>query len=688
DPSQHFGKTDGLYFPRGTNRTVIFAAGLWVGALVNGNPRVTVAEHTSEWGPGPMEDGTYSADVGRFHVYKVDRSDDANTNPDYANWPWEDSAPNLLAADGSDSLDADGNLIPLVLGDQALWAVYNDADAKRHISDLGSTEPLGLEVKQYIFAFARSGALGNSIYLRYEIVNHGSNLLEDTYVSIWCDADVGDAFDDLVGCDTVRGIGYAYNQGPDDIYGQEAPAVGFDFLQGPMVPSPGDEARLRGRTIADYRNLPMTTFSNYDNGVDPRNAIESYNLMRGLGLDGEPVIDPDGNPTTFQFAGDPVTGEGWNDAYGDDRRFMMSSGPFTMAPGDTQEVVIAVLVGQGADHIGSITALKSTDEQVQAVFDLDFIIPFPPPQPTVWSQPLSGQIELVWSRDAEGDVQESEILGQRFVMEGYNVYQGETKTGPWRRIGTFDLDNDITKIYRDRFDSDIGAVQRVVAQSGSNSGLTNHLTIDVDRFTGRGLVAYNPYYFAITAYSYDELNVEEFQVGANVIGHLTEDLESRIEGIEIVPRSLAVELLDTAVHIAGQSEGTVVIRTLEPDSVVTSDYLVTFNDDLSWNLDNLTTDTRVLADQTNSTGDYYYELLEGIMVQVIGPEPDIKDVTWSGSAEPWATSIAWGGRFYGEGVDMGAWFFGSSIEDARELVPVEIRFSPTNTQQAYRYVRG
>src|SRR5690606_26581214 len=89
-----------------------------------------------------------------------------------------------------------------------------------------------------------------------------------------------------------------------------------------------------------------------------------------------PTVNPEtGEVTTFAVSGDPVTQTGWVDESAADRRFMMSAGPFTMAPGDTQEVVAAVIVAQGADPLNSIIALKEVDRQAQIVFDLNFDIP-------------------------------------------------------------------------------------------------------------------------------------------------------------------------------------------------------------------------------------------------------------------------------------------------------------------------
>lgn len=46
----------GLFFPKGTDRSVIFASGLWLGARVGSEVRVSVAEYSSEY------------EIGRAHV--------------------------------------------------------------------------------------------------------------------------------------------------------------------------------------------------------------------------------------------------------------------------------------------------------------------------------------------------------------------------------------------------------------------------------------------------------------------------------------------------------------------------------------------------------------------------------------------------------------------------------------------
>ncbi|QQS38358.1 MAG: T9SS type A sorting domain-containing protein [Ignavibacteriales bacterium] len=53
-----------------------------------------------------------------------------------------------------------------------------------------------------------------------------------------------------------------------------------------------------------------------------------------------------------------------------ERRLLMGFGPITFAPGDTQEVVIAIIIARGSDNIQSVAELKKKAITVQKFFDL------------------------------------------------------------------------------------------------------------------------------------------------------------------------------------------------------------------------------------------------------------------------------------------------------------------------------
>lgn len=608
----------GLRYPKGTTQTALFAAGMWVGAQVNDTIRTCVAEYSQEYTPGPMLGGTFQVDQSAFKNYRLEAGN--TTSDDYLNWPYLDPP----AGQGA---PRDSALNPLLLGDVTLWSVYNDADPGEHSNgSAGRTKPLGLEIQQTTFAYNRGGALGNIIFIKFRIINKGGNRLDSTYISIWSDPDLGDASDDLVGCDTTLSLGYCYNETSNDaVYGVSVPAVGFDFFRGPIV---YDSLGVAIDTLG------MTSFNKYINGEDPTSATEAYHLMQGLHRDGSPVHEND-NPldpiTTFQFAGDPVTSTGWLDGTGNDRRLQLSSGPFTMAAGDTQEVVCALIVGQGPNRLASISDLKDKDAAAQIVFDLNFDIPSPPPNPSIYVHPLDRGIRLIWGSEPVGTNSENVNLGQDFHFEGFRVWQlasNNTKVPP-KLIATIDEDDSVSFIYTDLFNSQKGGTERTLVIAGENTGLQFSRDITTDAFRGGRLVNNKEYHFAVTSYSFDVNNTSTYFLGLNPIGTIAEVLESGFKIVTTTPRGSnavqTVQATQTAGELLG---GQVVVEQLQPNVLADSLYRVIFAPDESWTVvyagSGDTTevytasgDTLQVTGQTNLSGDFDYPIVNGFMPRVI-----------------------------------------------------------------------
>lgn len=609
DDGGFYGKNDGLYYPardpnKSDNTSVIYAGGIWVGALVNDAVRVAVAEYSQDFTPGPMIGSAPSPDNERFRVYKIRRGD--TSSDDYVNWPVQDGAP----------VDEEGN--PLLIGDQTMWCVYNDANAANHNS--GATLPLGIEVQQTIFGFSRTGALGNCIFAKFLIINKGTNMLEDTYISCWADPDLGGAADDLVGCDVDLSLGYCYNStNADNAYKSNPPAVGYDFFQGPIVPSEGDTAYVSGRPVPDYMNLGMTSFNKYINGTDPDSPEEIYNYMKGLLPDGSPLVNEvTGQVTTYFVDGDPVTGTGWLDNTPADRRYMQSSGPFTMSPGDTQEVVIGIIVGQGTDRLTSITALKFNDQFAQTAFDLNFDLPQPPSPPVVQAEVQNGEVILSWGT-------ESEVNPGDFPFQGYNVWQSATGS-TWRRIATYDVIDGAAVIFDDQFDLESGVVVNKPVQFGTDSGIKRHFSTKDDKILGGPLRNMSDYFYAVTAYSYDPLATPK-----------TLENPQQETRVNLIPQrpipeneflSANSDTLDNE-RISGISDGRVVAFTVHPMDVTGHTYEVTFEEDgeggFIWFVRDMDTDSFVVVDNANQTGDNDYPIFDGIQIKVFGAPNGLKE---------------------------------------------------------------
>lgn len=672
----------GLIYPKGSTKTAVFAAGLWIGAKVGPDIRVAVGEYSQEFTPGPMAGGTFQPDAPEFRNYRIERG--GAGYGDYLTYAVPQGAP----------LDSLGD--PLLLGDAAIWSVFNDADPGVHTNDAGSTDPLGVEVQQTVFAFNRAGPLGNTIFVKWKILNKGSDTLDSTYVSVWSDPDLGGFTDDLVGCDTTLSLGYCYNAtNSDGQYGSRPPAVGYDFFRGPIVQvSPGV-----------FDTLGMTSFNKYINGTDPAAQSETYNYMKGLHANGNVVRvndDPAQPITTYQVSGLdpglPNSNTNWLDSNPADRRLMLSSGPFTMAPGDSQEVVTAIIIGQGTDRLSSIADLKNKDAVAQLVFDLNFDIPAPPPSPVVYVQPLDKGVRLVWGSEPVGDVQISNQLGQEFHFQGIRVWQMASNSADANPtvVATYDESDGIGNIFADEFNSSTGTVERILKAAGSDGGLQFSLDITSDRIRGGKLVNNKDYYFAVTAYSYDINNVTPYFVGGNQIGIVSELLESARNPIRVQPRSSSAVFSVGASAISSDP-------VLNPDGRIDVDqliqneiqqhagdlYRITLDNLERWMLVNVSDGDTLLADQTNISGDFDNPVTEGFMTRVTAPrgvaaigelrgDSTITDMT----LENQDSTATWHFVDFG-GLDGFTPFFGNPANHDYEL-----RILPDTTQYAWGYASG
>jgi hypothetical protein len=355
DIADTFGRDHGTFYPYTTNADIesgltkspLFAAGIWLGGQVDGETRVTVSEYSLEYTPGPMSGGTFAADAYTNDAYRVYKlyvdSGHSNPNADYLEWPVDQGAP----------LDGLGR--PLMLGDQTLWSVFNDADTSKHTSQAGETDPLGIEIQQTVWA---NDGFGQEavVYVGYKLYNKGTNNITDFHIGIWQDAEIGEREDDVAGCDSTTGVMFSYNNDNDDqIYGTQPPAFGARLLFGPVVPSASDQdsAYFDGAFWPNHKNLEMSACATYVNGADPETAQQSYNLMRGYMVDGSPFA----SGTRYRYPGDPVTGVGHNDPSPTDKKQVASFGPLDFNPGDSQFVMIKLAVGQSVDRLASLTLL-------------------------------------------------------------------------------------------------------------------------------------------------------------------------------------------------------------------------------------------------------------------------------------------------------------------------------------------
>jgi len=590
----------GFYWPGGENATIsaIYADGLIWGAKVGREIRVngSVYRHGLQAGK-ILEDGTAdNPNLEKYRVYKIRKGWESlppgperdTYEKDYKEWPIEDGAPYIL--------DKNGNKVPQFVGDEVLWCVSNDLDESRTMYTYG-TLPIGLEQQMTVFGFDNLDDRGDMVFKKYKIINKGELTLKEMYLGYWSDTDLGDASDDYSGCDTLLKLGYTYNGDNNDAgyYGTAPPAVGYVFLQGPVIKSSiADSAKIFSEWRQGYKNLSMTAFIFYINSAsNPEfpTAVSFYNNMLGKSASGLPIADPNtGIETSFMVSGDPVAGTGWYEGptgwpgppSPDDRRHLMSSGPFTMAPGDTQEIVIGIVIGRGTSNLNSITELKRKTKTVQIAYDNDFNLTQTPEPPKISSFSDDGQNTLYWEPNSESyDVIDPLIIGKgksdtTYTFEGYRIWQFSDREGSNKTLlGMVDLKNDVIKVTQPDEINGVKVEQTVFTLP--NAGLKRYFTTSKDQITKTNLDNGSPYYYAVTAFAYSKESEPKY-------------LESEPQIIEVRPAAQPIDItfdykngdFIPAKQTKGTSDADVNLFVVDPLALTGGTYKITIDSLEDW----------------------------------------------------------------------------------------------------------
>jgi len=367
-----------------------------------------------------------------------DFNDDGHYDWRDGDYPWYD-----IKQDKQCNVDRDVSLY----GDKNFWWVMND---KGNIHTETGADPIGMEIRAQAFAFASNDEVNNMTFYNYVLINRGTQTLYNTYFGFFTDGALGDPYDDYVGCDVMRGLGYYYNGDNFDGdnsgykgYGYSPPAVGVDFFEGPYQDDDGIDNAYGiglnealngigyGDGIIDNERFGMRRFlyySNTTNGAninqtDPIASSDYYNYLRGYWKDGTKFVyggsghisDPEADPNTpcdFMFPGTSdfmgwgtggIIKPNWTEQTANntpnDRRFVESAGPFLLKPGAVNNITVGVVWARsnGGDPFTSVESLRRADDKAQALFENCFKVMDAPHAPTLEIQELNNELILYLS---------------------------------------------------------------------------------------------------------------------------------------------------------------------------------------------------------------------------------------------------------------------------------------------------
>ncbi|MGE3802977.1 MAG: hypothetical protein AB7H80_18315, partial [Candidatus Kapaibacterium sp.] len=364
------GNAGGIY-PRGSGKAYLFGGGIWFGAqklwpkdpadpnspkelqsksVISYNPNsgrswmapgeVTQPYQTSRLDGSPEAINKYriyfSTEYDPFTGAPFDQADIQNGG---ANWPIWDTDPDeeflvdrYVGRYVSDIQQRNRKTFPkgpAVVSGEDIVSIFKDTDLTLYEIGKGRATrdgyPLGIEVDQRIYTWG-FGQFQNFIFIRYSIVNKSADVLYNCYMAPALDTDIGAAGNDRMRTvipsaqeDSLDlGVQWSETSSGDQGYGYMA----ADFLESPAVYPIGhpEEGFIRKdkKFYTNDEQLGLHALRNWVIDIDPRTPEERYQFMAEETRDG--------------------------DNGGGDKRFLQSTGPFNMNPGDTARIVIGIMI--------------------------------------------------------------------------------------------------------------------------------------------------------------------------------------------------------------------------------------------------------------------------------------------------------------------------------------------------------
>ncbi len=544
----------GGYWPKPLRNFYIFGAGIWFGYIsATGETCVTYGYNpnsgASEMVPVIKKDfaSGYEGDLDyRIYIFPTD-------------WPPPKDKFTVTTSSGDTIVFCPQETLSI----QDAWSCFSDHDSKKH--DPGDTRPIGVDISMTCYVW-NLPTNRDMIFIRYDLRNVTSETLKKCYVGVVLDADVGQYSDDMMGMVVDRRVTpprpmrYVWNKARTDsvwvdnlawIYdndNRESPgrfwergtpgAVAYDFLQTPyalddsldndgdglidreeldsayitnnfphLIDADGDGIPA-WRDFSEIEQLGMTACKFFPIENDPRNDPERYLAMAGYTHylrppQYDPYDDDDATPA--------------------DKRFLQSSGPFTLLPESTVTLMLAVICakygeeGEPANQRDTWDLAKASVE-AQRVYDNNWLLPAAPLVPNFWVVPGDKKVTVVWDNSKERVpdpfyriASRTDPTYRQYDFEGYKVYKS-TDGINWSQVAICDLKNGIRW-------ADTAITYKVVG--GETTKVESIYTWANDKglfysYEDKDVINGLEYYYAVTAFDYNFMRGERLVLEAGI----------------------------------------------------------------------------------------------------------------------------------------------------------------------------
>ncbi|MBS1913812.1 MAG: hypothetical protein JST22_17625 [Bacteroidetes bacterium] len=435
----------GGVWPRGSGQAYIFGGGIWFGAqkvrpsgdtsklcVIGYNPNSGASWMVPGVVTEPLIKSVIDESADAVNKYRLYFSTDYNSFTGKAfdaadisgpAWPIWDTDPNekLKFNRYFGNYIEDVNLRsrdnfpkgPAMISGEDIVSLYKDTDLGKYEriardSAIKKGYPIGIQVQQTIYSWG-FGKYANFLFIKYSIVNKSGENLLNCYMAPALDMDIGSPSNDH---NTIAipnkdddslnlAIQWSESESSSKPYGY----IGLDFLESPSIDARGF-VRHDKRVFTEKEQVGLSVFQNWPIEEDPTTPEARYAFI------------------SDRTQRDVDIGPG-------DRRFLMSTGPFNMAPGDTARVVVGIMFAYGLGNVATGTEqdrknIYDVDRFAQKVYDENFLAPVPPDPAQVTWHGLNGGVELSWDDRSERSLDMQE-RGLDFA--GYTIKRGRRTVG-------------------------------------------------------------------------------------------------------------------------------------------------------------------------------------------------------------------------------------------------------------------
>lgn len=673
----------GFIFPKENGGNIFYQSGFMWGGIVDSQLRVGGSHFVSGLVPGKIlnedvnwEDlTTEDPNSEETRVYRVRPDYKTSTlqseieegegsyaqvydqyEKDWNEWRAEDGAP-FDDVDGNGVYDPEIDIPGVPEADQTLWFVANDVDSNS-VKSLFGSKPIGIEMQTTVWGYDRDDELGNALFKKYTIINKSDKTIEDLYLSMWNDPDIGNSEDDLVGW---YGIPFAYNGNEiDSRFGKTPPASSFFLLEGV------EKDNMNYNQISHYLHIEGDPVFKYPELGNYPGSKRMYNYFQGKNNFGELFTDfATGYPTTFVLSGNPITGESFKGRDGegaiDDKfyppgerahgigigKYPESSTPgLAMAPGDSMSLVFAQTAAIGNGRLESYKNLIYNSRRIKERFSNKLFNSIPKlPAIALEVDTLNGDFVLTWSSEKSDSIESFSEDGfefQGYIVYGFTTQYGVRENGKVLKI--FDKIDGVTAIRRTVPDPSSGEPIWKDKYKGTDSGINRSCVIEYP-FDQDNFMPGDNYYFSVAAYAYNSDANPDYKVIES------ENVLVEVETEETIPFGETGDTLKV-IHTNGISEADVVVTVENPYLATGHQYKINFDTTstgkLFWRLIDETEDKVVFSDSSNSE-EGSAGLVDGLKIEINGSKSlktiskirTSKGIEFIKDSEFWQSSSRW-----------------------------------------------